>query len=333
MDNILIYNNNLKEHKEHMWLVLAKLCEFSIQADMDKCKFHVTKTKYLGLIVSTKGIKIDSAKIEAIKQWDTPTCVREVYLFVGFCNFYRWFIKNFLKIARLLNLLTRSDVQFAWTANCKKTFQKLKQHVCKDPIFCHFDPSKQCFMETDSLDYVNTDVLSQIDEDGLLHSVAYFLRRMALAECNYKIYDKKLLAIIWCFKEWRLELEGTSLLVKMLTDHKGLEYLMTTKKLIPRQVRWAEFLSEFNFVISYQNGKKNDKADALTRKPNKQPTNNKDKQREYSVRVLLPSNQINHEAKLQPIKEDYGEVQANSETISDANKETSTLPKWVTESN
>ena len=50
-----------------MRLVLAKLCEFGIQADVDKCEFHVTKTRYLGLIVSTEGIKIDSAKVVAIQ--------------------------------------------------------------------------------------------------------------------------------------------------------------------------------------------------------------------------------------------------------------------------
>ena len=75
LDDILIYSSNLKEHKEHMRLVLAKFCEFDIQADVNKCKFHMTKTKYLGLIISTEGIKIDPAKIETIRQWDTPTCV------------------------------------------------------------------------------------------------------------------------------------------------------------------------------------------------------------------------------------------------------------------
>ena len=63
----MIYSSNLKKYKEHVWLVLAKLCEFGIQADMDKCKFHVSETKYLGLIVSTEGIKIDLAKVTAIR--------------------------------------------------------------------------------------------------------------------------------------------------------------------------------------------------------------------------------------------------------------------------
>ena len=95
-------------------------------------------------------------------------------------------------------------------------------------------------------------------------------------ECNYKIYDKKLLAIIQYFEEWRPKLESTAMPVKVLTNHKGLEYFMTTKKLTPRRARWAKFLSEFNFKVTYQTEKKNDKANALTRKPNERPANEED---------------------------------------------------------
>ena len=63
LDNILIYSNNLKEHKEHMRLMLAKLCESGIQADINKCKFHMIKTKYLGLIISTKRIRMNPANV------------------------------------------------------------------------------------------------------------------------------------------------------------------------------------------------------------------------------------------------------------------------------
>ena len=106
---------------------------------------------------------------------------------------------------------------------------------------------------------------------------------------------------------------------------------MCTKKLTPRQVRWAEFLSEFNFVISYQSGKKNNKADALTRKSNKQLTDNENKQRKHSVRVLLPPNRIDYEAELQPIEENHEKIWADSKTISNASEKTSTLLERVTE--
>ena len=84
-------------------------------------------------------------------------------------------------------------------------------------------------------------------------------------------------------------------------------------------------------MISYQSGKKNDKADTLTRKPNEQPTNDEDKQRKYSVRMLLPPNRIDHEVELQPIDKDHSkvsdEVWADSEAVSDASEETSILPE------
>ena len=86
--------------------------------------------------------------------------------------------------------------------------------------------------------------------------------------------------------------------VKVLTDHKGLKYFMTTKKLTPRQARWAEFLSEFNFVVTYQSRKKNDKANALTKRPNERPMNDEDERQKHRMQVLLLPERI----KIQPIE-------------------------------
>ena len=143
---------------------------------------------------------------------------------------------NFSKVAGPLNALIKKDAPtlFYWTSKCEKAFSELKQQVCKASILRHFNPNEQCFVETDSSDYVNAGVLSQPDCNGILYPVAYFSCRMSPAKCNYEIYDKELLAIIWCFEEWKPELEDTSIPVKVLTDHKGLEYFMTTKKLTPR---------------------------------------------------------------------------------------------------
>ena len=71
--------------------------------------------------------------------------------------------------------------------------------------------------------------------------------------------------------------------MQMLMNHKRLKYFMTTKKLMSRQARWAEFLSEFNFVISYQSDKKNNKVDALTQKPGDHAADKGDKQLKYHM--------------------------------------------------
>lgn len=92
--------------------MLAKLWEFDIQANVDKCKFYVIEIKYLGLIISMNKIKIDSAKVKAIWNWNISIYVKDARAFRGFCNFYHRFIVNFLKVARTLNALTKKDVPF-----------------------------------------------------------------------------------------------------------------------------------------------------------------------------------------------------------------------------
>ena len=113
-----------------MRLILAKLCKFDIQADVNKYKFYVIKTKYLDLIISTEKIKMDPAKVTAIRNWDRPTCVKEIRLFIGFCNFYRQFIRRFSNVASPLNAMTKKEAmkkQFVWTNKCKKDIPRAKE--------------------------------------------------------------------------------------------------------------------------------------------------------------------------------------------------------------
>ncbi len=96
----------------------------------------------------------------------------------------------------------------------------------------------------------------------------YYSKNLSLAECNYKIYDKKLLAIIYVFKHWWSELKLTELLIKMFTDHQALTSLMKDKELSKRQMRWVQKLVDFNFKIMYCSDKQNIKVNALTHQVN-----------------------------------------------------------------
>jgi hypothetical protein len=162
--------------------------------------------------------------------------------------------------------LTKKGVQFLWNKSCQSAFKRLKQAFVDAPILRPFDWEKDVILETDASDYVSAGVLSQYDDQGVLHPVAFFSKKHSATECNYEIYDKELLAIIRCFEEWRPELEGTPSPVKVITDHRNLEYFTTTKLLNRRQARWSEFLSRFNFKILYRPGKQGGKPDALTRR-------------------------------------------------------------------
>ncbi|SLM34527.1 gag polymerase env [Lasallia pustulata] len=171
LDGIIIYSKTQKEHTQH-------------------------ETTFLGLVVSTEGLKMDPQKIEVIAQWPIPMKLVEVQSFIGFCNFYRRFMKEFSKIVRPLTRLAQKDMPFEWNEACQIAFDTLKKRMTEAPVLRHFDRSRESYLEADSSDYINDGILSQKDDDSVLHPVAFYSKNLLPAECNYKIYDKELLAII-----------------------------------------------------------------------------------------------------------------------------------------
>jgi hypothetical protein len=221
--------------------MLQSLRDVDLQIDIDKCEFFVHEIKYLDLIVDRDEIKLNSEKIETILQWVTSQNLKQIQEFFNFCNFYKNFIKNFAKIVNCLIKLIRNDVSFTWNKACKATFELLKRIVIETSILTHFDLKKQIYIKSDFLNFVSAEILSQMKENEELHSVTFFSKNFALIECNYEIYDKELLTIMKYFEQWRFKLLFMKLnvLVKILIDHKNLEYFMFTKQLNRRQSRWA----------------------------------------------------------------------------------------------
>ena len=147
-------------------------------------------------------------------------------------------------------------------------------------------------VETDASNWASGGVLSQYDDDGKLKPVAFFSSKHTAPECNYEIYDKELLAIIKALEEWRSELQGTEEPFEIITDHKNLQTFMSTKQLNQRQVRWAEFLSQFNFVITYRPGSKATLPDALSRLPGTKPKDDDDERLRHRAQVVIPPEKV-----------------------------------------
>ena len=99
-----------------------------------------------------------------------------------------------------------------------------------------------------------------------MHPVTFYSKKFSPAELNYDVHDKEIVVIVDCMHEWYHILIGCLQWVVVYTDHRNLKYFQNTKILNRRQARWAELLSEFNFVITYHPEVKNGKADALSRR-------------------------------------------------------------------
>ncbi len=267
LDDILVYSDNMEDHRKHVREVLQRLRVNGLYAGLHKCTFHTDTVEYLGFILSPDGLKMDPAKIRVIQEWPEPRKVKDIQSFLGFANFYRRFIDNYSEIATPLSRLTRKGLPWNFNSECRIAFEELKKAFITAPVLANFDPNAPIMVETDASDYAIAAILSIKDKsDNDWHPVAFHSRKMTPTELNYDTHDKELLAIFEAFKTWNRYLEGSGSPVEVLTDHKNLEYFSTTRLLTRRQVRWSEFLSHFNMTVRFRPGRLGTKPDTLTRR-------------------------------------------------------------------
>ncbi len=265
LDDILIYSKMRKKHKDHIKLVLSQLREAELQMNIWKCDFNVKETVFLEVIVSELDFCMNLSKVTVIVSWITSINLKEIQSFVKFVNFYHRFIKNFSKLVKSFIQLTRKNISFVWNKICVQVFDNLKKQVSSILVLRHFDLKRQAILKIDASNYVKDEILSQYDDEKVLHSMIFYSKSMILAEINYHIYDKKLLVIIQCFEYWRLKLKCIELLIQMFIDHQTLKIFMKNKQLSWWQVNYLNILSKFNFQIIFRSGKMNTKVNALIR--------------------------------------------------------------------
>ncbi len=196
LNNILVYLDNKLKHNSYIKLVLEKLCAIGLQVNIKKYEFSITKTKYLGFIISTKGIKVDPKKVAIIKVQKPSYSIKGIQSFLGFCNFYQRFIQDFRVIAKLLTKLIVKDIVFNFTSECLRAFKELKSYIVNTLVLAYYDPKKASQIKTDTSNSIIARVFLQLGSNNEQYPVAFFSKTIAPIELNYKIYNKEILAII-----------------------------------------------------------------------------------------------------------------------------------------
>ncbi|KAL0561191.1 hypothetical protein IC582_001612 [Cucumis melo] len=259
IDDILIYSKTEAEHEEHLHQVLKTLRANRLYAKFSKCEFWLKKVSFLGHVVSSEGVSVDPAKIEAVTNWPRPSTVSEIRSFLGLAGYYRRFVEDFSHIAIPLTQLTRKGTPFVWSPTCESSFQELKQKLVTAPILTVPDGSESFVIYSDASKKGLSCVLMQ---QGKV--VAYASRQLKSHEQNYPTHDLELAAVVFALKIWRHYLYGEK--IQIFTDHKSLKYFFTQKELNMRQRRWLELVKDYDCEILYHPGKANVVADALSRK-------------------------------------------------------------------
>src|SRR6202051_2496500 len=217
------------------------------------------------MIVGKGRVKMDPTKIAAIHNWDTPTKKKELQRFLGFCNYYRRFIKDYSLLAKPLTTLT-GNVEWQWTENEHLAFKRLIHAITSEPVLALPRPKGQFRIEADASDYAIGAVLSQL-QDGRWHPIAFLSKALQEAQRNYEVYDKEMLAIMLALEEWRHYLVGADEVFEIWTDHQNLQYFRQPQKVNRRQARWLTELAQYHFTLHHKPGNMHNKPDFLSRPP------------------------------------------------------------------
>ncbi|GJS63233.1 putative reverse transcriptase domain-containing protein [Tanacetum coccineum] len=232
IDDILIYSKDEKEHEEHLKAILELLKKEKLYAKFSKCEFWIPKVQFLGHVINSKGIHVDPAKIESIKDWASPKSPTEVRQFLGLAGYYRRFIEGFSKIAKSMTKLTQKGIKFDWGEKEEDAFQLIKQKLCSALILALPEGSEDFVVYCDASHKGLGVVLMQREK-----VIAYASRQLKIHEKNYTTHDLEL----------------------------------GSKELNMRQRRWLELLSDYDCDIRYHPGKANVVADALSHKERIKP--------------------------------------------------------------
>ena len=129
IDDILIYSRKEEEHASHLRIVLQTLKDRQLFAKFSKCEFWLQSVTFLGHIVSSEGIQVDSQKIEIVKQWPSSTSVIDIKSFLALTSCYKRFVEGFTSIASPWTRLTQKMFKFQWWDDLDKSCAELKKRL------------------------------------------------------------------------------------------------------------------------------------------------------------------------------------------------------------
>ena len=196
IDDVMVAMETEEGHDKIVEEVLRRLEENDLFVKPEKCVWKVRKVEFLGMIIGKDGVRMKKKKVQEVIEWPVPKSVKDVQKFLGLANYYRWFVKDFAKIAKPLHEMTRKENKWSWRERQQKAFEELKERFTTELVLVTPDLDKEMRVEADASDFAIGGVLSMKCEDEKWRPVAYISKSLNKVKRNYEIYDKEMLVII-----------------------------------------------------------------------------------------------------------------------------------------
>ncbi|XP_054288024.1 uncharacterized protein K02A2.6-like [Macrosteles quadrilineatus] len=268
-DDIIVHGSTIEECSENLQACLQRLSDYNLHVNRNKCSFFQEKIEYLGRVVEFNKISKSPTKILAVQQMPRPSNTEEVKRLLGLVSYYSRFIPDASTITYPLRRLLQKNMKWEWNSSCEAAFLQIKSELCSDRVLVPFDPALPLVLTTDASPTGLAAVLSHVTE-GEEKPIAYGSRSLTVSERNYSQLDRESLAIIFGVSHFYYYLFGTHF--TLVTDNAPISRIFQHNKALPqmtsgRLLRYASYLSGFNYTLKFKPGKENENVDCLSRAP------------------------------------------------------------------
>ncbi len=265
IDDILVWGKTQSEATKNLRLVLSRLDQAGLKLKPSKCKLYQQEVKFLGHVVSGKGVKCDPDKLNAVVHWPRCKTRTDVRAFLGFTGYYRKYVQNYAEIASPLTALTSKNKVFEWTPVCEESFKNLKEALIQPPVLSYpiSDIDAIFVLDADASLYSIGAVLSQV-QDGKEKPLAYASRKLNLAQQRLCVTYRELLALVYFVRFFKHYLIGRRFIARV--DHGSLRWLYNFKDNAGILGRWISQLAAYDMEIVHRKGSAHSNADGLSRR-------------------------------------------------------------------
>lgn len=259
LDDVLVASPSTEEHENHLRQVLQRFHEHGVVINPAKCVFGASQLDFLGHGVDKNGIRPLAERVRTVQDFPRPSTSRKLREFLGMINFYNRFIPNCPATLQPLHILlpptAKADVPLCWTTQTDTAFSAAKEALAKASLLYHPKPEAALSIMT---------CIRQQQSGSGWHPLAYFSRKLTVAETRYSTFDRELLAAYAAIKHFRHFVEGRAF--HILTDHKPLSFALSSNSAghSLRQARQLDFIAQFTSDIRHVKGEDNPVADALS---------------------------------------------------------------------
>lgn len=271
-DDILVFGEGTtyqeaeKDHDRRLVALMERCSKKNIKLNQSKLQFKLQQVKFMGNVITDRGMQADPDKIAAISAMAPPRNKAGVQRFVGMANYLSPYCPNLSTIIRPLTQLTKSDIPFMWAQAQDDAFNKAKHLISTAPVLQYYDLSKPVTLQVDASEEGVGGALLQPNSEGRLQPVAYTSNSLNATEQRYSQIEKECLAICNAFGKFDHWLYGKSD-IEVHTDHQPLETICKKPlhKAPARLQKMLMRLQRYRFTIQYKKGTSLYLADTLSR--------------------------------------------------------------------